>query len=101
MAAQERGECTLKLTGLPNIGPVLADHLQRAGVGTAEELRKLGAEEVFLRVRRQAKPDACLHELEALAGAAAGVRKSQLPPERKRELTTWFRNLEEGDLCLK
>ena len=95
MAAQERGECTLKLTGLPNIGPVLADHLQRAGVGTAEELRKLGAEEAFLRVRRQAKPDACLHELEA------GVRKSQLPPERKRELTMWFRNLEEGDSCLK
>ena len=30
---------------------------------------------------------------EALAGAAAGVRKSLLPPERKAELKAWFRTL--------
>ena len=82
-----------KLTDLPNVGPKLADHLEQAGIGTPERLRELGAEEAFPRIRAAAAPDACLHELEALAGAAAGVPKSLLPPERKAELKAWFRAL--------
>ena len=84
----------MELTDLPNIGPVLAGDLRAAGIETAEQLRALGAEEAFLRVRRSGKPDACLHELEAIAGAVAGVRKTQLPPERKEELRRWLRGLE-------
>ncbi|MBD5169201.1 MAG: TfoX/Sxy family protein [Oscillibacter sp.] len=82
-----------KLTDLPNIGPKLAGHLTKAGVETPEQLRQMGAEEAFLRIRAQADPTACLHELEALAGAVEGVRKSLLPPERKAELKNWFRGL--------
>lgn len=82
-----------KLTDLPNIGPKLAEHLNGAGVETPEMLRELGAEEAFLRIRTRVDTTACLHELEALAGAAEGVRKSQLPPERKAELKAWFRSL--------
>ena len=82
-----------KLTDLPNIGPRLAEHLLKAGVGTLDQLRGIGAEEAFLRIRAQVDSTACLHELEALAGAAEGVRKSLLPPERKAELKTWFRAL--------
>jgi len=82
-----------KLTDLPNIGPKLAEHLLRAGIESPEQLRKTGAEEAFLRIRTQVDSTACLHELEALAGAAAGVRKSLLPPERKAELINWFRSL--------
>lgn len=82
-----------KLTDLPNIGPVLAGNLEKAGVETPDRLRELGAEEAFLRIRTRVDPTACLHQLEALAGAAAGVRKSLLPPERKAELKAWFRSL--------
>ena len=82
-----------KLTDLPNIGPKLADHLLQAGIETPDQLRQAGAEEAFLRIRARADASACLHELEALAGAAAGVRKSLLPPERKAELKSWFRAL--------
>lgn len=82
-----------KLTDLPNIGPKLEEHLTRAGIHTPEQLRKTGAEEAFLRIRTQVDSTACLHELEALAGAAEGVRKSLLPPERKAELKSWFRTL--------
>lgn len=82
-----------KLTDLPNIGPVLAAHLTQAGVETPEQLRQMGAEGAFLRIRAQADATACLHELEALAGAVEGVRKSLLPPERKAELKAWFRGL--------
>ena len=82
-----------KLTDLPNIGPKLAERLTRAGIETPDQLRQAGAEEAFLRIRAQVDAAACLHELEALAGAAAGVRKSLLPPERKAELKAWFRTL--------
>ena len=81
-----------KLTDLPNIGPRLAERLTQAGIWTPDQLRETGAEEAFLRIRTQLDAAACLHALEALA-AAAGVRKSLLPPERKAELKTWFRAL--------
>lgn len=83
----------VKLTDLPNIGPKLAAHLTQAGVETPEQLRQMGAEEAFLRIRAKADATACLHELEALAGAVEGVRKSLLPPERKAALKAWFRGL--------
>ena len=82
-----------KLTDLPNIGPKLAENLEKIGVDTPEQLRELGPEEAFLRIRAQVDPAACLHQLEALAGAAAGVKKSLLPPERKAELKAWYRKL--------
>lgn len=82
-----------KLTDLPNIGPKLAEHLTKAGVETPEQLRQMGAEGAFLRIRAQVDSTACLHELEALAGAVEGVRKSLLPPEHKTKLKSWFRGL--------
>lgn len=82
-----------KLTDLPNIGPKIAGHLTRAGIESPQQLRALGAEAAFLRIRTQVDTTACLHELEALAGAAEGIRKSLLPPERKTELKNWFRAL--------
>ena len=82
-----------KLTDLPNIGPKLAEHLTGAGIETPDQLRQTGAEEAFLRIRTQVDSTACLHELEALAGAVEGVRKSLLPPQRKAELKAWFRSL--------
>lgn len=82
-----------KLTDLPNIGPKLAENLEKTGVDTPEQLRELGPEEAFLRIRAQVDPTACLHQLEALAGAAQGVKKSLLTPERKAELKAWHKSL--------
>ena len=82
-----------KLTDLPNIGPKLSGHLTQAGIEDPDQLRQSGAEEAFLRIRTRVDATACLHELEALAGAVEGVRKSLLPPERKAELKAWFRAL--------
>ncbi len=53
----------------------------------------MGAEEAFLRIRAKVDATACLHQLEALAGAEAGIRKSLLPPERKAQLKEWFKSL--------
>ena len=83
----------MKLTDLPNIGPVLAGNLAKIGVNTPDQLRELGAEGAFLKIRTQVDPCACLHQLEALAGAEAGVRKSLLPPERTAGLKDWYHSL--------
>lgn len=82
-----------RLTDLPNIGPKLAENLEKIGVTGPDQFRTMGAEEAFLRIRAQVDPTACLHQLEALAGAAEGVKKSLLPPERKAELKAWFKKL--------
>lgn len=80
----------MELAELPNIGPVLAENLRKIGVETPEALRKTGVEEAWLQIRLRVDSGACLHQLQALAGAAAGVSKKELPPERKAELKRFF-----------
>ena len=82
----------MELTALPNIGPELSRLLNAAGIQDAEELRALGAEAAFLRLKAR-EPDPCFHKLTALEGAVQGVRKSLLTPERKAELRTFFDGL--------
>ena len=82
-----------RLTDLPNIGPVLAGNLERIGVTGPDQLREMGAEEAFLRIRAQVDATACLHQLEALAGAVEGVKKGLPTPERKAELKAWHKSL--------
>ena len=83
----------MELTDLPNIGPVLADNLRRAGITSAEDLRAAGARDAFLRIRAQVDPTACFHQLTALAGAELGIRKTTLTPEQKADLRTFFETL--------
>ena len=80
----------MELTGLPNIGTVLAENLRRVGITSAEELRAAGACEAWLRIRTQVDPGACFYQLAALAGAEMGLPKKELPPERKAELRAFF-----------
>ena len=80
----------MELTALPNIGPVLADHLRKIGIETAEALRTVSAEDVWLRIRLNVDSGACLHQLQALAGAVSGIAKKDLSPERKAELKAFF-----------
>ena len=80
----------MKLTELPNIGPVLAGNLEKIGVRTPEDLQKMGAEGAWLAIRSQVDSGACFHQLQALAGSAAGVPKKELPSARKAELKAFF-----------
>ena len=47
-----------RLTDLPNIGPKLAEDLEKIGVTDPDRFRELGAEEAFMRIRAQADPAA-------------------------------------------
>lgn len=80
----------MELTDLPNIGPVLAGNLRKIGVDDSETLQRLGAEGAWLAIRAQVDSGACLHQLQALAGAVEGVVKKDLSPARKGELKTFF-----------
>ncbi len=78
-----------ELSKLPNIGAALEQRLTEAGVETPEQLRKLGAREAFLRIRR-IDSGACLHMLSALEGAVEGIPKKDLSPEVKAGLKEFF-----------
>ena len=78
-----------QLVQLPNIGPELARRLEAVGISTPEQLREAGTELAFLRLKAQ-DTTACFHMLTALEGAVLGIRKSQLPPERKERLRQFF-----------
>ena len=82
----------MELTKLPNIGPELARLLNEVEIRDSEELKELGAEMAFLRLKVQ-EPDSCFHKLTALEGAVQGIKKSQLTQERKAELREFFDGL--------
>ena len=82
----------MELTRLPNIGPELARLLNEVEIRDSEELKEIGAKMACLRMKAQGL-DVCFHKLTALEGAVQGVRKSQLTPERKAELRTFFDGL--------
>lgn len=82
----------MELTKLPNIGPELSRMLNEVEIRDSEELKELGAEIALLRMKTQGL-DVCFHKLTALEGAVQGIKKSQLTPERKAELRTFFDGL--------
>lgn len=79
------------LRDLPNLGPVTVESLRKVGIGTPEQLRQIGAEEAWLRIRTQVDEGACLHLLQGLKGAELGVKKSLLSAEQKAELYSFFK----------
>lgn len=82
----------MELQALPNIGPELARLLNEVEVRDSEQLRELGTELVFLRLKAK-DPTACFHKLTALEGAVQGIKKSQISPERKAQLRQFFDGL--------
>lgn len=78
-----------ELSGLPNIGPKVEEQLKAVGIDTAEELRRIGAEDAWLRIQAM-DPSACIHRLLALEGAIQGVKKTTLPPERRAALKAFY-----------
>ena len=72
------------LTLLPNIGAVLAEKLNEAGVHSHEDLVQLGSVETLLKIKED-NPTTCYNMLYALEGAIQGVRWHAIP-EAERAL---------------
>ncbi|HEY4199438.1 MAG TPA: TfoX/Sxy family DNA transformation protein [Devosiaceae bacterium] len=75
-----------RLQGLPNIGPVLAQRLEKAGIASAEEFLALGDEAAFARLVALYPEDACTHTRLALAGAARNTRWMALDRQLRQSL---------------
>lgn len=78
-----------ELSKLSNIGKTIEEQLNRVEIFTYEDLKKLGAENAWLKIQ-SVDPSACIHRLLALEGALQGVPKKLLPAERKAELKKFY-----------
>lgn len=82
-----------ELSKLPNVGKVLEENLLAVGIETPEQLREIGAEEAFRRIRIERDPGACLHMLYGIQGAILGIPDKHLSADTKQELKAFFRSL--------
>jgi len=80
------------LRELPNIGAELEKRLIAVDIKTAEELKKVGAVNAFMRIKA-INSDACICKFMALEGAVQGIRWHNLSIAKKEELKTLFKTL--------
>lgn len=78
-----------ELSNLVNIGKAVEAQLLQVGIHSAEELRRIGAREAWLRIQK-IDESACIHRLMALEGAIQGVKKSMLRDEVKADLKEFY-----------
>ncbi|MBD5129518.1 MAG: TfoX/Sxy family protein [Ruminococcaceae bacterium] len=78
-----------QLANLPNIGKVIEEQLSAVGIETTEQLVQTGAENAWLKIQ-SIDSSACIHRLLALEGAIRGIKKTDLPAERKEELKKFY-----------
>lgn len=78
-----------ELSSLVNIGKVVEEQLMQVGIHSAEELKRVGAKDAWLRIQA-IDESACIHRLMALEGAIEGVKKSMLPDGVKADLKEFY-----------
>ena len=81
------------LSDLPNVGKVLEDNLRKINIETLEQLRQIGAEEAFFRIRMAVDPGACLHMLYGIQGAIEGIPDKFLSDQTKERLRLFYKTL--------
>ena len=74
-----------ELTSLRNIGKELEKKLKSIDITTAEELKKVGSEDAFFRLKLQ-YPNVCLIHLYTLEGAISDIKYNQLQDDVKQRL---------------
>ncbi|WP_195971031.1 TfoX/Sxy family protein [Clostridium thermobutyricum] len=79
-----------ELSKLINIGKTLEKQLNQIGIYTEAELKEIGAEQAWLKIKKIDK-SACMNRLLALEGAIMGIKKTFLPEERKNELKEFYK----------
>ncbi len=77
------------LSKLPNIGKTLADKLIQVGISTPNDLKSIGSEDSFIRIKT-VDNSACINMLYALEGAIQGIRWHDIDSMRKAELKNFF-----------
>ncbi|KGL40941.1 competence protein TfoX [Listeria newyorkensis] len=76
----------MKISDMKNLGAVNGEKLNAVGIQSAEELRAIGTEKAYLRVKHLVDDGACLHFLYALEAAIQDIPKKELTEEKRGEL---------------
>lgn len=79
-------EPPITLERMKNLGPVSAARLRAVGIGSPEELRRVGAVEAYVRLKRTYPVETTFVSLYALHGAVTDVRWYALSEEARRAL---------------
>jgi DNA transformation protein len=74
------------LERMRNLGPIIAGRLRAVGIETPDELRKLGAVEAYVKLKRAFQAETTHAHLYALHGAVTDVRWYALPEEARAAL---------------
>ena len=74
------------LERMRNLGPIIAGRLRTIGIETPDELRRLGAIEAYVRLKRTFRVETTHAQLYALHGAVNDVRWYVLPEEARAAL---------------
>ena len=83
-----------KLSEAQNIGKVLELKLRSVGIESLEDLKGVGAENAFARVK-EIDRNAGRSILFSLDGAISGMKWHKIPENRKNELRGFFNELEQ------
>lgn len=83
----------MKISQMKNIGVVNEEKLEQVGIQTADELRNMGTETAFLKIRHLVDDGACLHLLYSLEGAIQDIPKKELTEIRKDELRDFYHSI--------
>jgi DNA transformation protein len=75
----------MRISEMKNIGVINEEKLAQVGIVEPDQLRKLGTEAAFLKIRHLVDDGACLHLLYGLEGAIQDIPK--------RELRDFFKQL--------
>lgn len=82
-----------KLCEACNIGKVLELKLKSVGIENLEDLKGIGVEEAFIKIK-QIDKNAGRSILFSIDGAILGVKWHELPDNRKNELRNFFDQIE-------
>ena len=74
-----------ELTSLRNIGKEMEKKLKSVDISTAEELKKVGSKEAFVRLKLR-YPSVCAVYIYTLEGAISDIEYNQLPEDVKQNL---------------
>ena len=83
----------MRISEMKNIGVINEEKLAQVGIVEPDQLRKLGTEAAFLKIRHLVDDGACLHLLYGLEGAIQDIPKRELSERRKAEFRDFFKQL--------
>jgi len=80
------------LISLRNIGRNIERRLKAVDISTAEELKRVGSKEAFIRLKSH-DPSVCVTYLYTLEGAVSDIEYNDLPEDVKKDLKNFSNGL--------